>query len=84
MRTFDNDEIGYLQWVNANPQGFVINAPKGGGTVMLHKADCKDITTRFKNYTTTAYEKRCSLDKQELVAWGFGQSNMKFCEHCNP
>ncbi len=85
MLTFDNDEVRYLQWVNANPHGFVINAPKGRGTVVLHKADCEDIATRFKNYTTTTYKKICSLDKQELADWGARHSDkFKLCAHCKP
>jgi hypothetical protein len=85
MLPFSNDETGYLQWVDANPSGFVINVPKQGGLAMLHKARCPDISTRFKNYTTSDYMKLCSLDRQELVDWKVGQpSKFQMCKHCKP
>ena len=88
MPTFNNDEAGYLQWVNANPLGYVVNAPKQRGAApdMLHRASCSDITTDQRtNYTTTDYEKICSLDKQELIDWGVkNSSDFRKCKHCNP
>ena len=71
MQKFENNEDGYLQWVNENPLGFVVNSPKQPGTFpdMLHRADCQHIRTEQRtNYTTTDFKKVCSLDRQELVA----------------
>lgn len=86
MMTFDKDEDGYLQWVAANPHGFVINAPKvGRAPYVLHKASCPDITTRFRNYTTTDYKKICSVDRQKLVDLGDRHSSdFRKCQHCEP
>jgi hypothetical protein len=88
MLTFDNDEEGYLQWVNTNPNGFVVNAPKQYGIApdMLHKANCRHIMTSERtNYTTTDYKKLCSSDKKEIIDWGAAHSsNFKACKHCKP
>jgi hypothetical protein len=84
---FDNDEEGYLQWVNANPLGFVINASKQPGDYgMLHKATCPFISTRQRtNYTTTTYMKICSVHRQELIFWGDKNSDkFQLCKHCKP
>ncbi len=90
MLTFDDYEDGYLQWVDANSSGFVINVVKHPGGIpdpyMLHRASCSDITTpKRTNYTTADYEKICSVDRQELVDWGTGHSSrFRMCKHCKP
>jgi len=88
MQTFDNDDAGYLQWVNANPNGFVVNVPKQTGAApdMLHRSSCQHITTPQRtNYTTTHYKKICSVDKDDLITWGAkDSSNFQECKHCKP
>ncbi len=88
MLTFDNDEAGYLRWVDANPGGFVINVPKRSGDFpdRLHRASCPHITTqRRTNYTTTTFKKICSVDRRELVDWeARHSSDFRKCKHCEP
>ncbi len=89
MRTFDNDETGYLRWLDANARGFVINAIKRPGTMakpyMLHRACCPDISTLYGDYTTNSTAKICSVSRQELMDWGTRHSdNFKICQHCKP
>jgi hypothetical protein len=88
MREFVDDDEGYLQWVNAIPNGYVINAPKRRGDFpdMLHRASCTFIKTRQRtNYTTTDFMKICSLDKQALIDWGTKNSDdFRKCKHCKP
>jgi hypothetical protein len=88
MLTIDNDDAVYLQWVNSNLNGFVINSPKRSGAVpdMLHKASCQHITTSQRtNYTTTDYRKICSVNREELIAWGAKHSsNFQECKVCKP
>ena len=88
MIIFENDDSGYLQWVNANPDGFVINAPKHPGSFpdMLHKASCQHISTPQRtNYTTTDFKKICSMSKEALTDWGHNNSeNFQQCKHCSP
>ena len=87
--TFENDDDGYLRWVDANPDGFVINASKSptpSSYCKLHAASCNSITTpKRTNYTTNQYIKVCSLDKQSLIDWGTRYSrNFSLCQSCQP
>jgi hypothetical protein len=92
MRTFDNDEAGYLQWVDTHPGGFVLNAYRHPGAMpdpyILHRASCNTIKTpKFTNYTTTSFAKICSESRQELVEWwANSHSNHLFraCKFCKP
>ncbi len=90
MLIYDDAEQAYLRWIHANPDGYVLNASKSGGSdllyAMLHRASCRYISSdHTKNYTTTRYDKVCSLKKQELVAWGRKHSSrFKACSHCKP
>ena len=90
MLIYDDAEQAYLQWVRANPKGYVLNAAKAGGddlhSAVLHRATCRYISDeRTKNYTTTTYNKVCALRKQELVQWGHEHSSkFKECSHCKP
>lgn len=88
MQTFNNDEKGYLHWVDVNRSGFVINTPKRSGSFpdFLHRASCSQITTRRRtNYTTTDFKKLCLLDRQELIDWGKSySSDFRKCKHCKP
>ena len=71
IKTFCDDEDGYLDWVRRNRDGgWVINAgrrfaPSDG--LMLHRATCYHIT-KHGNHTTTGYIKVCSTDREDLVA----------------
>jgi|GEM_PF-510661 len=72
MHTFIDDDLGYLAWIDAHPEGFVVNAPRYGGTVplVLHSARCRFISSGARtNYTTTAYYKMCDEDRGVLVGW---------------
>ena len=90
MLIYDAAEQAYLSWVHAHPDGYVLNAPKSDGSdlhyAMLHRATCRSISSDQRtNYTTTSYNKVCSLKKQELVDWGRKHSsNFKECLLCKP
>ncbi len=87
MVTYDNDEAGYLHWIETQPRGYVINAPKRSGDCpdVLHRATCWFISTKKQtNYTTTTFKKLCSLDRQELVNWLANSPESRACKHCKP
>lgn len=67
-----NDDDSYLAWVEANEDGFVVNAenPPRADTVRVHRANCRHITTPARsNWTTTGYMKICSNVMEELDEW---------------
>jgi hypothetical protein len=63
MRTFIDDDNGYLDWAQTNLSGFVLNCHRSPNAnyLVLHKAVCKTITTPLRaNWTTNDYIKICS------------------------
>jgi hypothetical protein len=43
---FNDDDLGYLAWIAAHPEGFVLNVrcPPDDHWVVLHRANCKSIS----------------------------------------
>lgn len=74
---FDNDEKGYLGWIQANPSGFVINVDRERRVAhypIVHRATHGLISTSARtNYTTKNYIKICSLELGELEALSLGE-----------
>jgi len=87
---FIDDDNGYLQWITANPEAFVVNcARKPGPTYLkLHRATCRTVTGTPANGQrwTTLYAKVCSASVQALRTlaneWVGGQ--LSPCRRCNP
>ena len=70
---FHNDDVGYLEWLQRNPDGYVINcAPVARAEyVILHRARCHAITgdpSSGERWTST-YKKGCSDMQIELELW---------------
>ena len=98
MKHFSFDDSGYLRWVQANPNGFVLNAGSvTDHTTKLHRATCKTIRGtppraggRFhgrEEAWTGSRWKVCSLDKYELLRWAPKNHRGKdasLCLVCNP
>ena len=64
MVTIENDDDAYLAWLDANPDGFVVNAenPPRAATIRLHRVRCTHISTPARtNWTTGSYFKLCSV-----------------------
>jgi hypothetical protein len=85
MPLFQNDDHGYLNWVAAHPNGFVVNGwhkPTANGMV-LHKATCGK--ARQKNPTSTTYSKYGSetFEDAEMFASALGGS-LHHCMICKP
>lgn len=87
---FIDDDNGYLQWIAANPEGFVVNcARKPGPTYLkLHRATCRTVTGTPANGQrwTTLYAKVCSPTIGELQGWASQQvgGQLSDCGLCNP
>jgi len=91
VAVFDNDESGYLKWVEANPRGFVANLDKAKNILrypmypMVHKATHGSISSPTRrNYTTGEYFKFCSTDLDTLEEYSqekFGR-RLTYCQQC--
>jgi hypothetical protein len=85
---FDNDEAGYLKWVQANPHGFIANVDRAGSVPtypMVHAATHRALSSpKIGNFTTGDYIKLCSTDLDALEEYSrtkFGRSLTR-CSQC--
>jgi hypothetical protein len=77
----------YLPWLQANPNGFVVNFRwKGGKHLVVHRATCRDIAKANVNYGRKGDDsgKMCSRDIAELRAWADSTYSKALdpCGHC--
>lgn len=85
---FDNDELGYLAWLEAHPEGFVANVDRARSVPnypMAHTATHGVVSSpNSGNFTTGAYVKLCSSSLEALEAYSqltFGRPLTR-CEQC--
>jgi hypothetical protein len=73
LKTFRDDETGYLAWVQTHPDGYVVNIdepPIAPQYPMVHIASHRIISSPTRtNYTTGRYFKVCSTELEELERW---------------
>ncbi len=74
MTKFDRDDDGYLDWLEANPHGFVLNSYRRPHPryLTLHRATCKSVSRTAEppvRWTTSDFIKVCSADVADIDAW---------------
>lgn len=75
MIEFKNDDVAYLDWINANENGWVINLRMGTshGYAVLHRAKCELISDRERYnlgaYTERGYRKVCASTRVGLKSF---------------
>jgi hypothetical protein len=86
---FRNDDLGYLTWMSAHPNGFVLNVrcPSDPHCVILHRANCKSIsndTYEPNAFTGRNHRKICATSEAELklAANGEGRRDGTFSKRC--
>ena len=90
MRRYFKDDQGYLTWLAAHPDGFVLNsyAHVTGAYLILHRAACRTINRPLPppSRWTHPYPKTCSDDRGEIEAWALRETGkaVKPCSHCLP
>src|ERR1700722_11210779 len=90
VREFRDDDDGYLEWIAAHPDGYVINilSSHNAMAARMHRADCWTInrqTTSGKAWTDQ-YVKVCAKHVAELDNWAndrVGESIPR-CGICHP
>jgi hypothetical protein len=90
VRVFRDDDAGYLGWVAAHPDGYVINIARSRRTSdsRLHQAGCRTISgqsPRGGGWTGT-YVKVCAEQLDELEQWAIDQVGQPIprCRTCCP
>lgn len=73
---FDDGDKPFLQWMEQNPSGFVINtrATKNTEYLIIHQSGCFHISGYTKNwnegaFTKNGYIKVCCTSEPNLLAW---------------
>ena len=93
MKHFENDDAGYLKWLNQNPEGFVVNVERSPRPeyLILHRATCSTIAKAREEgaYTDRGYRKVVANDLDELRGFArrIGRGDGSFsqtCGHCQP
>lgn len=85
MIVFENDDYGYLNWIEDNPGGYVVNLTSG--LIKLHTASCGMIkTNKRKNYTSNGQIKHCFSNRREVEEANRIEyhENMTLCKGCKP
>jgi len=74
--SFLDDDDGYLRWLEAHPDGYVVNSDRvpRATYVVLHRAECRTINPArlaggAEKTWTIAYRKTCAADVAGLTGW---------------
>ena len=91
MRIFEDDDAGYLTWVESHQHDFVVNSYRRPDPryLILHCATCGTITgrpARGGRWTTGDFIKACSETRTALVQWArqTAGGEMTSCRLCHP
>lgn len=89
-KVFEDDEVGYLAWLEQNPNGFVLNTerPPRPGYMFLHTSGCGYISiprgkAKPDPFTTRHYMKVCATDTDDLLPWMATKGATKFSNLCS-
>ena len=89
MIRFSDDDLGYLAWIAAHPDGFVLNVrcPPDPRCVVLHRANCRSIsndTYEPNAFTGRKHHKICTTSEAELkrAAKSEGRLDGTFSNRC--
>ena len=88
-RWFLNDDAGYLGWLAAHGDGFVLNtyAHVAAGYLVLHRASCRTINrVAAGKVWTVQYGKACADSVDDLIAWAAERTSgtHRGCGTCRP
>lgn len=68
---FSRQDREYLRWMQANPNGYVLNFVVGDtADRVLHNARCPSINAEGRRRSTFPAGKACSNDRSTLIMWG--------------
>jgi hypothetical protein len=68
---FRDDDAGYLSWLAAHPDGFVLNIARAlsAADARLHHASCRTLPRAAAGALTHSYVKVCSTSRPDLDMW---------------
>jgi len=87
---FRNDDTGYLAWLAANPEGFVVNITRNYSvsTARVHRATCRTISGQnpHNGPWTGTYVKVCAVKSADAEEWAANTVRKPIlpCGTCRP
>jgi hypothetical protein len=91
MRIFEDDDAGYLAWIDGHHHGFVVNTTRKPDPryLYLHRASCGTIRgkpARGERWTTGDFIKVCLETRVELDQWARQSAGGELhpCGLCRP
>jgi hypothetical protein len=88
MPRFVDDDEGYLDWSDANPDGFTLNIERSLNPrdAYLHKASCRSLIDDRKTPAdrTSSWIKVSAVDREDLIGWMRAEtgSTPNICSKC--
>ncbi|GAB2730664.1 HNH endonuclease [Comamonas sediminis] len=90
FKVFEDDELGYRDWLDQNSNGFVLNSerPPRPNYMRLHTAECHHIKypathANTDPFTSRGYMKVCANDPADLLVWMEAKGATKFSHLCS-
>lgn len=91
MEQFVDNDAGYLDWIERNPSGFVVNTDRRPNPqyLIVHRSTCYSIRnkpSRGRTWTEGDYMKACASTYDELDRWAREKvgGELKACTICKP
>jgi hypothetical protein len=91
VHIFEDDDAGYLAWIEGHQHGFVVNTYRKPDRryLILHRASCgtiRGIPARGKRWTTGDFIKACAETRVELDQWArqIAGGELHPCGLCRP
>ena len=92
MYEFMDDDAGFMKWIDANPDGYVLNTTRSPSAsyLLVHRAGCGHLRRRDARQVdkTRDYIKICAADLASLQRWAdrhfSGHPSFRRCGTCRP
>jgi hypothetical protein len=86
IELFKDDDDGFLEWLQQNPDGCFINSERNPKPtyLVLHRPSCPHFTGNSALHWTKDYIKFCSCDRLELEEWAANTvgGDVTLCRSC--
>ena len=88
VEVFDSNDVGYLNWVEAHPMGYVLNCERSANPayLKLHRSWCRFVRVLQRGqstWTAGTYIKVCSQRSEALEAWLQGRRGGRLDDACH-
>ena len=83
---FENDDDGFLRWIESNHSGYVVDTYRSpsAGYLKFHRATCPHLKGDSPGSLTLDYTKTCSKSEIALASWAKQKTGgeLQPCHYC--